>query len=185
MQMMLLQNGLLMGGTLSSFDQFRDLRFNVDGMTYEVCSCLIMRMIMMSLCLFECCVKKKQQLLELGDKIGYVNTGLNEKQIKTCLRKVKPFNKDTPLEDRKCSICQVSFSEVVSLLRYFQLFCNNQPCSLKNGHVFVCRQEDYEAKDEVGKLRCGHRYHISCVKQWLLRKNCCPVCKTMPCVSKS
>ncbi|KAL0701670.1 hypothetical protein Bca4012_057792 [Brassica carinata] len=125
-EMMLLQNGLLMGGTLSSFDQFRDLRFNVDGMTYE-------------------------QLLELGDKIGYVNTGLNEKQIKTCLRKVKPFNKATPLEDKKCSICQ----------------------------------EEYEAKDEVGKLPCGHRYHIHCVKQWLLRKNSCPVCKTRPCVSKS
>ncbi|KAG2321867.1 hypothetical protein Bca52824_015080 [Brassica carinata] len=101
-------------------------RFNVDGMTYE-------------------------QLLELGDKIGYVNTGLNEKQIKTCLRKVKPFNKATPLEDKKCSICQ----------------------------------EEYEAKDEVGKLPCGHRYHIHCVKQWLLRKNSCPVCKTRPCVSKS
>ncbi|CAN6938444.1 hypothetical protein HID58_073189 [Brassica napus] len=125
-EMMLLRNSLVMGGVLSSYDHFRDLRLNVDGMSYE-------------------------QLLELGDRIGYVNTGLNEKQIKTCLRKVKPFNKDTPLDDRKCSICQ----------------------------------EDYEAKDEVGKLRCGHRYHISCVKQWLLRKNCCPVCKTMPCVSKS
>ncbi|CAH8359356.1 unnamed protein product [Eruca vesicaria subsp. sativa] len=125
-EMMLLQNNLVMGGTLSSYDQFRDLRLNVDGMTYE-------------------------QLLELGDRIGYVNTGLNEKQIKTCLRKVKPFNKATPLDDRKCSICQ----------------------------------EEYEAKDEVGKLRCGHKYHVHCVKQWLLRKNSCPVCKTMPCVSKS
>ncbi|KAF8111353.1 hypothetical protein N665_0076s0328 [Sinapis alba] len=125
-EMMLLQNGLVMGGIFSSHDHFRDLRLNVDGMSYE-------------------------QLLELGDRIGYVNTGLNEKQIKSCLRKVKPFNKATPLEDRKCSICQ----------------------------------EEYEAKDEVGKLRCGHRYHVHCVKQWLLRKNFCPVCKTMPYVSKS
>ncbi|KAJ0255734.1 RING/U-box superfamily protein [Hirschfeldia incana] len=125
-EMMLLHNGLVMGGVFSSYDHFRDLRLNVDGMSYE-------------------------QLLELGDKIGYVNTGLNEKQIKTCLQKVKPFNKATPLEDKKCSICQ----------------------------------EEYEAKDEVGKLRCGHRYHVHCVKQWLLRKNSCPVCKTMPCVSKS
>ncbi|XP_056849495.1 E3 ubiquitin-protein ligase MBR1 isoform X2 [Raphanus sativus] len=105
-EMVLLQNGLVMGGTLSSYDHFRDLRLNVDGMSYE---------------------------------------------IKTCLWKVKPFNKATPLEDKKCSICQ----------------------------------EEYEAKDEVGKLPCGHRYHIICVKQWLLRKNSCPVCKTMPCFSKS
>lgn len=40
-QMMLLHNGLVMGGVLSSYDHFRDLRLNVDGMSYEVSSCLI------------------------------------------------------------------------------------------------------------------------------------------------
>ncbi|CAA7043170.1 unnamed protein product [Microthlaspi erraticum] len=120
-EMMMLQNGFVMGGMFSSYDQFRDLRLNVDNMTYE-------------------------QLLELGDRIGYVNTGLKEDQIKICLRRMKPFTKNTPLGDRKCVICQ----------------------------------EEYEAKDQVGKLKCGHRFHIHCVKQWLLRKNSCPVCKTMP-----
>ncbi|KAL1216841.1 putative E3 ubiquitin-protein ligase HIP1 [Cardamine amara subsp. amara] len=120
-EMMMLQNGFVMGGLLSSLDHFRDMRLNVDNMSYE-------------------------QLLELGDRIGYVNTGLTEKQIKTCLRKVKPFRLDTPLADRKCIICQ----------------------------------DEYEATDEVGKLRCGHRFHINCVKQWLVRKNSCPVCKTVP-----
>ncbi|KAJ0256418.1 hypothetical protein HA466_0093810 [Hirschfeldia incana] len=120
-EMMMIQNGFVMGGMLSSHDHFRDLRLNVDGMSYE-------------------------QLLELGDRIGYADTGLSKKQIKTCLWRVKPSHKATPLEDRKCSICQ----------------------------------EEYEGKEEVGKLRCGHRYHIHCVKQWLLRKNSCPVCKTMP-----
>ncbi|EOA33410.1 hypothetical protein CARUB_v10020494mg [Capsella rubella] len=120
-EMMMMQNGVVMGGVVSSNDHFRDLRLNVDNMTYE-------------------------QLLELGDRIGHVNTGLNEKQIKSCLRKVKPFRFDTPFEDRKCIICQ----------------------------------EEYEAKDEVGKLGCGHRFHIQCVKQWLARKNSCPICKTTP-----
>ncbi|KAG7659465.1 Zinc finger RING-type [Arabidopsis suecica] len=119
-EMMMMQNGFVMGGVLSSFDQFRDMRLNVDNMTYE-------------------------QLLELGERIGHVNTGLNEKQIKSCLRKVKPLRQDTPVADRKCIICQ----------------------------------DEYEAKDEVGELRCGHRFHIDCVKQWLVRKNSCPVCKTM------
>ncbi|ESQ27796.1 hypothetical protein EUTSA_v10018747mg [Eutrema salsugineum] len=80
-EVMMLQNGFVMGGVISSYDHFRDLRLNVDDMTYE-------------------------QLLELGDRIGYVNTGLTEKQSKSCLRKVKPFRKNTPLADRKCVICQ-------------------------------------------------------------------------------
>lgn len=36
LQMMMMQNGFVMGGVLSSFDQFHDMRLNVDNMTYEV-----------------------------------------------------------------------------------------------------------------------------------------------------
>ena len=32
-------------------------------------------------------------------------------------------------------------------------------------------------EDEVGRLDCGHGYHTSCIKQWLLLKNLCPICK--------
>ncbi|GFZ12235.1 RING/U-box superfamily protein [Actinidia rufa] len=102
----------------------RDWRLDVDNMSYE-------------------------ELLELGDKIGYVNTGLKEDEIVHCLRETKllddlfsPFATEM---ERKCSICQ----------------------------------EDYEADDEMGKLECGHFYHIDCIKQWLARKNICPICKTV------
>jgi hypothetical protein len=52
-----------------------------------------------------------QELLELGDKIGYVNTGLREDEITRSIRKVKhpsygSFRFATEME-RKCSICQV------------------------------------------------------------------------------
>ncbi|XP_028057041.1 uncharacterized protein LOC114261031 isoform X2 [Camellia sinensis] len=39
-------------------------------------------------------------------------------------------------------------------------------------------EEDYEAEDETGKLECGHFYHIHCIRQWLVQKNTCPICKT-------
>ncbi|KAL3624659.1 hypothetical protein CASFOL_031327 [Castilleja foliolosa] len=29
----------------------------------------------------------------------------------------------------------------------------------------------------IGTLDCGHEYHKSCIKKWLTRKNCCPLCK--------
>jgi sRNA-binding regulator protein Hfq len=41
LQMMMMQNGFVMGGVLSSFDQFRDMRLNVDNMTYEVGSAFL------------------------------------------------------------------------------------------------------------------------------------------------
>jgi hypothetical protein len=56
----------------------------------------------------------KQELLELGERIGYVSTGLKEEEIGRCLRNIKlslvndlssHLSKQV---DRKCSICQVS-----------------------------------------------------------------------------
>ncbi|EOA38056.1 hypothetical protein CARUB_v10009526mg [Capsella rubella] len=116
-EMMMLQNGFVMGRITDLRDHFHELRLDVDSMSYE-------------------------QLLELGDRIGYVNTGLKESEIHRCLGKIKPSTSHT-LADRKCSICQ----------------------------------DEYEREDEVGKLNCEHSFHVHCVKQWLARKNACPVCK--------
>lgn len=120
-EIFMLQNSLLMGGRSESRDQFSDLRLDIDSMTYE-------------------------QLLELGDRIGYVSTGLKEEDMSKCLRKIKhSLSNNVPLVmDGKCSICQ----------------------------------EEYDGDDEVGKLYCGHNYHLDCIKQWLAQKKTCPVCKT-------
>ncbi|KAF2325769.1 hypothetical protein GH714_039496 [Hevea brasiliensis] len=123
-EMMMLQNSFMMGGRQ---DRFSDWRLDIDHMSYE-------------------------QLLELGERIGYVSTGLKEDEISRCVRKMKlsimnDLSSHLPMIlDKKCSICQ----------------------------------EDYEADDELGKLDCGHGFHIQCIKQWLAQKNICPVCKTEP-----
>ncbi|XWS33594.1 hypothetical protein CRYUN_Cryun22dG0096500 [Craigia yunnanensis] len=40
----------------------------------------------------------------------------------------------------------------------------------------IC-QEDYANGEVLGKLDCGHDFHFSCIKQWLVQKNSCPICK--------
>lgn len=123
-EIMMLQNSLIMGGRFDIHDRYRELRLDVDNMSYE-------------------------ELLELGERIGCVSTGLKEEEIGRCLRKIKlSLVNDLSAHlskqvDRKCSICQ----------------------------------EEYEADEEMGKLDCGHGYHIQCIKQWLAQKNSCPVCK--------
>lgn len=124
-EILMFQNGLLTGRRSGGADRYRDWRLDVDNMTYE-------------------------ELLELGDKIGHVSTGLADDQIGRCLRKTKlrvlnelPSQHVSAEIEGKCSICQ----------------------------------EEYEVEEEVGKLECGHAYHLHCIKQWLVRKNACPVCK--------
>ncbi|THG15188.1 hypothetical protein TEA_009961 [Camellia sinensis var. sinensis] len=86
-QFVMFQHNLLFGGSLDGYDQHGDWMFDVDNMSYE-------------------------ELLNLGDRIGYVGTGLQEDEIFRCLRKSKhsmsesfPLLKSTD-KDWKCSICQ-------------------------------------------------------------------------------
>jgi hypothetical protein len=128
-EIVMLQNSLLMGGRSDLHDRLHDRftgwRLDVDNMTYE-------------------------ELLELGERIGHVSTGLKEDEIIRCLWKIKPLIlNDLPPQlpvhvDKKCIICQFEF----------------------------------EADDEMVKLDCGHGFHLPCIKQWLEQKNACPVCKT-------
>jgi E3 ubiquitin-protein ligase Arkadia len=103
-------------------DRHRDMRLDVDNMSYE-------------------------ELLALEERIGNVNTGLTEETILTRLK------------TRKCIIksCETDETEV-------------EPCC-------VC-QEEYKSGDDLGKLECGHDFHTDCIKQWLMQKNLCPICKT-------
>ncbi|XP_028788826.1 probable E3 ubiquitin-protein ligase RHG1A [Neltuma alba] len=107
-------------GMADIHDRHRDMRLDVDNMSYE-------------------------ELLALEERIGNVSTGLSEETILKLLKQ------------RKYSVeggCQ----------------CEAEPCC-------VC-QEEFDNGDDVGKLDCGHDYHTNCIKQWLMQKNLCPICKT-------
>lgn len=100
-------------------DRHRDMRLDIDNMSYE-------------------------ELLALEERIGNVSTGLTEENISSCLKQ-KTYTSFAGQPDvEPCCICQ----------------------------------EEYKNGDDLGSLKCGHDFHTSCIKQWLLQKNLCPVCKS-------
>ncbi|KAK3015044.1 hypothetical protein RJ639_005569 [Escallonia herrerae] len=46
----------------------------------------------------------------------------------------------------------------------------------QESEICVICQVEYEDDETIGGLQCGHEYHADCVKQWLLKKNVCPLC---------
>ncbi|OMO78876.1 Zinc finger, RING-type [Corchorus capsularis] len=107
-------------GVADIHDRHRDMRLDVDNMSYE-------------------------ELLALEERIGNVSTGLNEETVLNRLKR------------RKYSSAPGSQSEA-------------EPCC-------VC-QEEYNNGEDLGTLECGHDFHADCIKQWLMHKNLCPICKT-------
>lgn len=102
-------------------DRHREMRLDVDNMSYE-------------------------ELLALGERIGYVNTGLTEEKIMSNMKQWKYALislEDPPTGVEPCCICQ----------------------------------EDYVEGEDLGRLDCGHDFHTACIKQWLVIKNLCPICK--------
>ncbi|KAG1339113.1 putative E3 ubiquitin-protein ligase RHG1A [Cocos nucifera] len=102
------------------FDQHRDLRLDIDNMSYE-------------------------ELLALEESIGNVGIGLSEDRISACLIKRVHCSNQThdDQEERSCAICL----------------------------------EEYKDRDNLGSMKCGHDFHVGCIKKWLETKNVCPICK--------
>ncbi|GMI82647.1 hypothetical protein like AT5G42940 [Hibiscus trionum] len=107
-------------GVADIHDRHRDMRLDVDNMSYE-------------------------ELLALEERIGNVSTGLSEETILNNLKQRKySSTSGAQLEAEPCCICQ----------------------------------EEYNDEENLGTLECGHNFHADCIKQWLMQKNLCPICKT-------
>ncbi|XP_076958747.1 uncharacterized protein LOC143634601 [Bidens hawaiensis] len=106
------------GNSRNFSDQYREMRLDIDSMSYE-------------------------DLLNLGERIGSVSTGLSEDNMsKYLMEKVYSYEN---LEEVSCPICL----------------------------------EEYKDGDKIGRMgKCGHDYHVDCIKKWLLMKKLCPICKT-------
>jgi hypothetical protein len=101
-ELLIMETGLLLGG-LSLYDQHRDMRLDIDNMSYE-------------------------ELLALEERIGTVSTALTEEAISKCLKtsiyQMKPSSYGTitrspcdhkedadQKEEAKCSICQEEYTK--------------------------------------------------------------------------
>uniref|UniRef100_A0A1J3GIC2 RING-type E3 ubiquitin transferase n=1 Tax=Noccaea caerulescens TaxID=107243 RepID=A0A1J3GIC2_NOCCA len=100
-ELLIMETGLLLGG-LSLYDQHRDMRLDIDNMSYE-------------------------ELLALEERIGTVSTALTEEEISKCLKtsiyQMKPSSYGSMTkspcdhkedadqkEEAKCSICQEEYT---------------------------------------------------------------------------
>ncbi|XP_066324919.1 E3 ubiquitin-protein ligase MBR2-like isoform X1 [Miscanthus floridulus] len=89
-QLLVLETNLFLGA-FASYDRHRDMRMDIDNMSYE-------------------------ELLALEERIGSVSTALSEEQFTKCLRRsiysqvASDVNKST-VDDMKCSICQEEYME--------------------------------------------------------------------------
>ncbi|ESQ48472.1 hypothetical protein EUTSA_v10020603mg [Eutrema salsugineum] len=93
-----------------------------------------------------------EELLALSDQIGTVKTGLSEEVVKDFLKRRTSLSTRINLEEAPSS-------------------------DLETGSCTIC-QETYKNQDKIATLDCKHEYHTECLKEWLVIKNVCPICKS-------
>lgn len=55
----------------------------------------------------------------------------------------------------------------------------------EEGEICVVCQGEFEDGETIAELECGHEYHSDCIKNWLQRRNFCPMCKRTAIEQKS
>ncbi|CAK9855893.1 unnamed protein product, partial [Sphagnum jensenii] len=90
-----------------------------------------------------------EELLALEERIGNVSTGVTAEVAPQKLKRSR-------------------YSSLDAMVAHFSEECDIR-CS-------IC-QEEYVEGDELGNIDCGHGYRVSCIQQWLVQKNQCPICK--------
>ncbi|XP_076882514.1 uncharacterized protein LOC143530995 isoform X2 [Bidens hawaiensis] len=119
-----------------SVDHLRDMRLDIDHMSYE-------------------------ELLALGEQIGSAGSGLSDAFILEHLKTKVLASSKSSSEPEDASSADQELNSCV-----------------------IC-QTDYDEKEQIGVLDCGHEYHVECVKKWLTVKNTCPVCKSTGLAAKA
>ncbi|XP_055808382.1 uncharacterized protein LOC129876934 [Solanum dulcamara] len=67
------------------------------------------------------------------------------------------------------------------VLKYLKIRSHHNPAkdgidSEESDICAIC-QSEYEHEENIGVLQCEHEYHTDCIKQWLLKKKDCPMCR--------
>ncbi|CAG7867881.1 unnamed protein product [Brassica rapa] len=128
----ILEFGDFLGGSGNNHvDHHRDMRLDIEEMSYE-------------------------ELLALSERIGTVNTGLPEEDVKNHLK------------TRTCSVINVAEESSSSSPQTKDR--ETEPCT-------IC-QESFKNEEKIATLDCGHEYHAECLEKWLIVKNVCPICKS-------
>ncbi|KAM7510394.1 hypothetical protein LguiB_009269 [Lonicera macranthoides] len=61
--------------------------------------------------------------------------------------------------------------------RYIYPHPNRSGPQMEEAQCCICL-EGFHRGDLVGRLDCNHEFHYDCIKEWLLEKNTCPICKS-------
>ncbi|KAH8075924.1 ubiquitin-protein transferase [Aureococcus anophagefferens] len=51
-----------------------------------------------------------------------------------------------------------------------------EPTGEEDNECCICLDE-FEDEERIKKLRCGHLFHLNCIKKWLLADMRCPTCR--------
>lgn len=85
-----------------------------------------------------------------------------------CISQTMQRNESTIMFDG-CEVIQYNTKRV-------KCFCFKKTLTCKNPSCTVCLL-DFVSGEDVMLCPCGHGYHRNCIKEWIRRKNTCPLCK--------
>ncbi|RLM75120.1 putative E3 ubiquitin-protein ligase HIP1 [Panicum miliaceum] len=110
--------------------------------------------------------REGRRLMEIRNALEMIHRGENVRLEELLALEERIGNVNTGLSEEA----------VIKLLKQRKFSSWRLKASLDHEPCCIC-QEEYVDGDDLGRLDCGHDFHAGCIKQWLVLKNVCPICK--------
>jgi len=65
----------------------------------------------------------------------------------------------------------------ISTKLYYKRFIKKTRNTKQQEECIIC-MDDYSENHKCSELYCGHKFHHSCILQWMNEKKTCPLCNT-------
>ncbi|KAF1868416.1 hypothetical protein Lal_00008223, partial [Lupinus albus] len=88
-----------------------------------------------------------------------------------------PFGEEDVSEEEDVNMNMGRTEEEIMASINREIFESDDEDNVENKKACGICQEDYVNEVEIGRLSCEHKFHMECIKQWLMLNNLCPLCR--------
>ena len=161
---------------LTVFKNFEEVHRNSDYNNLIMLSSVTLDIVVLKIIVEDYAAHKMKMFVNNNNGDNFVLPGIVnfERQYKIFLKEV------AKIESGYQGLHRISFNRLNTRIQCSQILEKKCLTQQLEGQCSICHAE-YNVGDAVCDLSCGHLFHTTCIRKWLLDQANCPLCRKRVC----
>ncbi|MCD7452745.1 hypothetical protein HAX54_018047 [Datura stramonium] len=117
-----------------------------------------------------------EEIIEEGFEARMARMRVNTDYVHYRMQVPQSIEEEAEEEDDTHEVLDQDMSEYLKTRTFCAVDTNNFNEVEEQEACAICLF-DYQDKDTIGTLQCGHEFHAECINKWLQRNTSCPFCR--------